>query len=235
MLRPDPRVPRLKVDFHTHTGDDPKDYIDFSSEQLIDRAAERGFDALAITNHNVVTFNRELEEYAADRDILLIPGVELTLSNKHVVIVNPDFREAEDFRSLDDLAGIRNDRNLIIAPHPFYPGFRCLGSDLETHIDSFDAVEFSFFYNHLINPNKKAVAAADHHRKPLVGSSDCHNIWQVGYTYSLVEAERTIPSIITAVKKGRVEVATTPLSMRAMFRVGVNWILGDKLRVHLRI
>ena len=161
--------------------------------------------------------------------------MELTLSNKHVVVVNPDFRQAEDFRSLDDLAGIRNDRNLIIAPHPFYPGLRCLKSSLEPHIDSFDAVEFSFFYNRLINPNKKAVQAARHHRKPLVGSSDCHNIWQVGHTYSLVEAEKTIPSIITAVKEGRVEVATTPLSMGAMFRVGINWVLGDKLRVHLRI
>ena len=161
--------------------------------------------------------------------------MELTLSNKHVVVINPDFKEAKDFRSLDDLAGIRNDRNLIIAPHPFYPGLRCLRSSLEPHIDSFDAVEFSFFYSRLINPNKKAVAAAGHHHKPLVGSSDCHNIWQVGYTYSLIEAEKTIPSIITAVKEGRVHVATTPLSMGAMLRVGVNWVLGDKLHVHLRI
>ena len=161
--------------------------------------------------------------------------MELTLSNKHVVVVNPDFRQAEDFRSLDDLAGIRNDRNLIIAPHPFYPGSRCLRSSLETRIDSFDAVEFSFFYSRLINPNKKAVQTASHYGKPLVGSSDCHNIWQVGQTYSLVEAEKTIPSVIAAVKENRVEVATTPLSMGAMFRVGVNWVLGDKLRVHVRV
>jgi len=169
------------------------------------------------------------------RGLLLLPGIELTLSNKHVVVVNPGFSEAEGFRSLDDLTAIRNESNLIIAPHSFYPGSRCLKSNLEAHIDSFDAVEFSFFYSHLINPNKKAIAAADRHRKPLVGSSDCHNIWQIGITYSLVEAEKTIPSIISAVKGGRVEVVTTPLSMRAMGRVGINWVLGDKLRIHLRI
>jgi predicted metal-dependent phosphoesterase TrpH len=235
MLRPDRMARKLKVDFHTHTSDDPKDYIDFSAEQLIDRAAERGLDALAITNHDVITFSRELEDYAADRGVLLLPGVELTLSNKHVVVLNPDIRKAEDFRSLDDLAAIRNNGNLIIAPHPFYPGSRCLKSKLEEHINSFDAVEFSFFYNHFINPNKKAVEIAGASGKPLVGSSDCHNIWQVGFTYSLVEAEKTIPSLIKAVKEGRVEVATTPLSMLAMFRVGINWVLGDKLRVHLRI
>jgi predicted metal-dependent phosphoesterase TrpH len=159
----------------------------------------------------------------------------LTLSKKHVVVVNPDFRRTDEFRSLDSLTALRNNRNLIIAPHPFYPGSGCLKWELEAHIDSFDAVEFSFFYSRLINLNKKAVAAARRHRKPMVGSSDCHNIWQVGYTYSLVEAEKTIPSIIAAVKEGRVQVATTPLSMGAMFRVGINWVLGDKLRVHLRI
>ena len=190
---------------------------------------------MAIANHDVVTFDSELEEYAAGRGLLLLPGVELTLSDKHVVVVNPDFRRADEFRSLEDLTAIRNERDIVIAPHPYYPGFRCLKSDLEAHIDSFDAVEFSFFYNRFINPNRKAVAAAAHHRKPLVGSSDCHNIWQVGYTYSLVEAEKNIPSIVRSVKEGRVEVATTPLSMLAMFRVGINWILGDKLRIHLRI
>jgi predicted metal-dependent phosphoesterase TrpH len=231
----EPMAPKLKVDFHTHTNDDPKDYIDFSARQLIDRAAELGLDALAITNHNIVTFSREIEEHAAGRGVLLIPGIELTLSNKHVVVLNPEIQKAEDFRSLDDLAAIRNDESLIIAPHPFYPGSRCLRSRLLAHIDSFDAVEFSFFYSRFINPNKKAVKIASAKGKPLVGSSDCHNIWQVGLTYSLVQAEKTIPSLIRAVKEGRVEVATAPLSIFTMGRVGINWVLGDKLRIHLRI
>jgi predicted metal-dependent phosphoesterase TrpH len=226
---------KLKVDLHTHTSDDPKDYIDFSSEQLIDRAAALGFDALAITNHYVVTFNPDLQKYAAERGLLLIPGVELTLSKSHVVIVNPDIERDLAMHSLADLAGRDNSRSLIIAPHPYYPGFKCLRSKLEENIALFDAVEFSFFYNHFINPNRKAVKVAWKHRMPLVGSSDCHNIWQAGYTYSLVEADKSIPSIIAAVKQGKVEVATTPLPLPTMVRVGTNWVLGDKLRVHLRI
>jgi predicted metal-dependent phosphoesterase TrpH len=226
---------KLKVDFHTHTSDDPKDYIDFSSEQLIDRAAALGFDALAITNHHVVTFSPGLDKYAAEQGLLLIPGVEMTLSNSHVVIVNPDIDRDLKMDSLADLAGRDNSRSLVIAPHPYYPGFKCLRSKLEANIAAFDAIEFSFFYNHFINPNRKAVKAARKHNKPLAGSSDCHNIWQVGYTCSLIEADKNIPSIIAAVKQGKVEVATTPLSLASMIRVGINWMLGDKLRVHLRI
>jgi hypothetical protein len=152
-----------------------------------------------------------------------------------VVVVGQDLREPPSIQSLSDLAGIRSDRLLVIAPHPFFPGLKCLGSKLREYIDSFDAVEFSFFYSRLINKNKEAVALADELAKPLLGSSDCHNLWQVGYTYSLVEAEKTVPSILAAVKEGKAEVATSPLSLATMMRVGFNWILGDKLRIHLRI
>ena len=227
--------PKLKVDFHTHTSDDPQDYINFSSGQLLDRAADEGFDAVAITNHDVLTFSPELDNYAAERGILLIPGVEITLSNKHVLIINPDPLTDLGIRALGELAGIKSDRNLIIAPHPFYPGSKCLRSRLEESISSFDAVEFSFFYNHLINRNERAVRISEAHGKPLVGSSDCHNIWQVGYTYTLVDAEKSIPSIIAAVKAGKAEVATTPLSLPTMMRVAANWILGDRLNIHWRI
>lgn len=225
----------LKVDFHTHSADDPKDYISFSSEDLIDRAVQLGYDALAITNHDIVTDRPGLERYAEARGILLIPGVELTLSGKHVVVVNPPFTQNPGLTALEELREIRNDTSLVIAPHPFYPGFKCLWSKLVEHIDAFDAIEFSFFYSRLINRNAPAVDVARASRKPLVGSSDCHNIWQVGFTYSLVEAEKNIASIIAAVKEGKIELGTTPLSVPEMFRIAVNFALGDRLHIHLRI
>ncbi len=226
---------KLKVDFHTHTADDPQDYISFSSTELIDRTSRLGFDALAITNHDIVTISPELKRHADERGILLLPGVELTLSHKHVVLINPEPENVPKMKELEDLAEIRNDRNLIIAPHPFYPGFKCLWSKLEDYISLFDAVEFSFFYSRLINRNKRAVDVARKHHKPLVGCSDCHNIWQVGFTYTLVEAEKNIPSIIAAVKEGQAEVVTAPLSLGMMMRVAVNFALGDRLKIHLRV
>ena len=42
----------LKVDFHTHTADDPADRIPYTTHALIERAAEHGYDALAITLHD---------------------------------------------------------------------------------------------------------------------------------------------------------------------------------------
>lgn len=227
--------PRLKVDLHAHSADDPKDYINFSARKLIDRAAELGFDALAITNHDIITNNSELEDYAALRGLLLIPGAELTLSGKHVLLLNPEGGVIPKIKFLEELAEIKGGSSLIIAPHPYYPGLKCLRSKLETHLSVFDAIEFSFFYNHFLNCNRKAIQIAQRHGKPLVGNSDCHNLWQLGFTYTLVEAEKSIPSIVSAVKGGKTEVVTTPLPAWVMARVALNFALGDRLKVHLRV
>ena len=66
----------LKVELHAHTADDPEDFVPHTVERLVDRGAELGYDAIAIT-----LLNRQLDlerdrDYARSRDIVLIPGVE---------------------------------------------------------------------------------------------------------------------------------------------------------------
>lgn len=216
---------KLKVDFHIHTAEDPKDYIPYSSFQLIDTASQKGFDALAITNHNTVFYNPELVQYAEKKGILLIPGMEATFSNAHVLILNPDFLINPKGRSLKELAEIKNKDNLIIAPHPFFRKFKSLKSDLLTYIHLFDAIEFSQYYNSLINFNKKAVDTALRFKKPLIATSDCHFLWQFGDTFSLVEAKKDIHSIIMAVKSGKVEIIANPISLFRMAKVLTTFTL----------
>lgn len=209
----------LKVDLHTHTKEDPQDRITYNAYQLIDRAALKGFDALAISNHDFVLHNDELVKYAEEKGILLIPGMELTLSKKHVLLINPDFPSNPEGRPLSDLEKIKKDSNLIIAPHPFFPQFKSLKTKFFQYLTYFDAVEFSHCYNRFFNLNRKAVKEAKKKNLPLVGTSDCHFLWEFGTTYSLVDAEKTITSIIEAVKKGRVRIVTTPLSILSSFRL----------------
>ncbi|GAI08342.1 unnamed protein product, partial [marine sediment metagenome] len=70
---------RLKADLHLHTSEDPEDKVRYSARQLIDYASQKGFDVLAITNHNFYTYNDYLRDYAASKGILLIPGIELSV------------------------------------------------------------------------------------------------------------------------------------------------------------
>ena len=234
MTRPTSPAP-LKIDFHTHTSEDPKDTIDYDARRLIDRAAELGYDALAITNHYVVAHTPALESYAGRLGILLLPGVELTLSGKHVLVINPGFRRNPGAGTFEDLARISGPDTLIVAPHPFFYGFKSLQRDLFALIRRFDAIEFSSFYNHRVDMNRKGLAAAAAARKPVIGSSDCHNIWQFGGTYSLVEAAQDPRAIVQAVKAGQVAVRSSPLSLPTMFRIGVNFLLTDRLKLRRRI
>lgn len=226
---------KLKVDFHTHTAEDPFENINYNAFELIDRASQKGFDALTITNHNTVTYTKELARYAETKGVLLIPGMEAILSDKHILIINPDFKKILSNWSLKDLSKLKKETNLIIAPHPFFPGSKSLKSALFPILPFIDAIEFCHFYNHSINCNKKAVHVAAQQKIPLVGTSDCHNIWQFGMTYTLVEAKKEIPSIIEAVKMGKVEICTTPLSLITLVRTVINFFLSKKLKVPYRL
>jgi predicted metal-dependent phosphoesterase TrpH len=202
----------LKVDFHTHSADDPVDRIPYSSFQLIDRAATLGFDALAITLHERQLDVRHLAPYAAERGIVLIPGIERTIEGKHVLLLN--FSAAtEDVSTFADLARLRcRERGLVVAPHPYFPAGSCLGSLLERHADLFDAVEWNAMFTRAINFNTRGARWAAAHGKPVVGNGDVHRLWQLGTCYSLVDAAAHPTAICEAVRAGRVELNAVPVS-----------------------
>ena len=213
---------KLKADLHLHTKEDPQDNVKYNARELIDQAYLKGFDVLAITNHNQVTYDDYLVEYAKERGILLIPGVEATIDKKHVLLLGMDssFRK---IKTLHDLKSFKNGAGLIIAPHPFFPSFTSLNSKLKKHLDTFDAIEYSHCYLEKINFNKKAEDLAKEFSLPLIGTSDAHSLWQIGTTYSLIEAEKKLESVIAAIKDGKVEIVTEPLSVRKL--CSIVWIL----------
>ena len=49
LLNPKP----LKADFHIHTAEDPLDRVPYTAQELILKAADEGFEVLAITNHHL--------------------------------------------------------------------------------------------------------------------------------------------------------------------------------------
>ena len=199
----------LKTDLHLHTAEDPLDRVRYSAKELISKAADEGFDVISITNHHQVTFSQDLFSHAQRKGILLIPGVELTIRRRHVLVLNPPpHKRCSDFSGLSRL---RRPETLIIAPHPFYPGRYSLNGYLLDHIELFDALEFCHFYSSMINFNLRAVEASSSFGLPLIGNSDAHFFSQLGSTYSLVYAEKTLESIFTAIRKNRINIISRPL------------------------
>jgi predicted metal-dependent phosphoesterase TrpH len=217
----------LKVDLHTHTADDPVDRIPHSTFELIDRAATLGYDALAITLHERQLDVRRWLPYAAERGIVLIPGIERSIQGRHVLLLNFK-RGAEDVRTFDDLAQLkRRQSGLVIAPHPFFPSSSALGRDLERHAELFDAVEYNAMFTAELNFNRRAERWAARHGKPVVGNGDIHRLYQLDTTYSLVDAEPDPQAICAAIAAGRVQVESRPLSWPVAVRIIASLVFRE--------
>ena len=216
----------LKTELHAHTNLDPCDALSHSTRDLIDRAAALRYDALAITLHDCYFDAAGDAEYARDRGVTLIPGVERTIGRKHVLLINYT-AECERVQTFADIATLRarEPQGLVVAPHPFYPHPSSLGQALmDQHRDLFDAVEVNAMFTRHINFNRAAMRWARHAQKPLVGNSDLHLLDQLNRVYSLVDAEPSADAICEAIRAGRVEV-----SMHASSLASAAWIFGRML------
>ena len=212
----------LKADFHIHTREDPHDFIRYTAVELLEEAARQGFDVLALTCHNKRIHTEELRRRAEDLGILLIPGVEAAIEGKHTLLLDMSYSRL-GVRTFDHVRERKRDGGLVIAPHPFFPAPKCLNGKLREHLDLFDAIEFSHFYTRTLDFNRKAVAYARKMELPLVGTSDCHRLWQLGTTYTIVEAAaKTVPAVFAAIRAGHVRVVTAPLRPLDRLRDGLR-------------
>jgi predicted metal-dependent phosphoesterase TrpH len=219
----------LKVELHSHSSADPCDRIPHSTRDLIERAAQLGYDALAVTLHDRQLDVRPFVDFARERGITLIPGIERSIEGKHVLLLN--FPEgAEAVTTFADLARLRErQRGLVVAPHPFFPHRSCLHGLMDRHAALFDAVEYNAMFTRAINFNERAVRWAQARGKPVVGNGDVHRLRQLGTTYSLVDAERNPDAICEAIRAGRVQVAAQPLSVLTAATLMAELLGGDLL------
>jgi predicted metal-dependent phosphoesterase TrpH len=220
----------LKADLHLHTAEDPLDRIRYTAKELISKASDEGFDVISITNHHQMTFNQDLLSYAQERGILLIPGIEMTIQRRHVLVLNPPpHKMCSDFYSLSKLC---RPETLVIAPHPYFPGTYSLNGYLLKHLNLFDALEYCHFYSPMINFNQRAVEVSRFFGFPLVGNSDAHFLSQLGTTYSLIYAEKNLEAVFAAIRQNKVKVATRPLKHLEMGSIA-NRFLRMKLRAKI--
>src|SRR5437763_17196403 len=100
----------IKVDLHIHTLDDPKDAVDYSAHQLLERARALGFGVLAITLHDAVFDRAEVFKDAAAMGILLIPAAEVRLQGADAILLNITAPEVAALKNFEDLRKLRAQR-----------------------------------------------------------------------------------------------------------------------------
>jgi predicted metal-dependent phosphoesterase TrpH len=205
----------VKIDLHIHTLDDPKDAVDYSAHQLLERARSLGFGVLAITLHDAVFDRKEVFADAATMGILLIPAAEMRLCGADVIVLNVTSEEVAQLKNFDDLRRLRAQRGssvFTIAPHPFYILGGSIGARLFTEIDCFDAIELCHFHIGLFNPNRRAKRVASRFGKPLIATSDAHRLHAFGQHYTSIPMPRalTVENVFAALRKGPLRLTSPP-------------------------
>jgi hypothetical protein len=195
----------LAVDLHAHTRFFhgfrrlARLYDPLGARLLAEMARRRGLDAVATTNHD---YYRDLD--VGDDRLSVLPGIEVTTSHGHVLVVGPSPPRLTAAGELtpEQVVDVAHDRGCAaIVAHPFRNS-----TVRETDAD-FDAVEI----------NGKGTESPERVRRfaaerglPLVGGSDAHLPIEVGRAYTTVDATDPTPeAVVDAIRDGRVEASTT--------------------------
>ena len=221
----------LKIELHSHTSDDPTDFIPYDTFELIDKAATYGYHALAITLHDRQLDPVPFASAARERGITLIPGIERTIGGRHVLLLNFSPAATAAVRTFDDVRRLKQrECGLVIAPHPFFPAPSSLLSLAVQHQDIFDAVEYNGMFTASLNFNRKAERWARERGLPMVGNGDVHRLEQLGTTWSTVDAAPDPDAICAAIRDGHVHVHAQPHCMRTAARIMGSMLLSDLKR-----
>jgi predicted metal-dependent phosphoesterase TrpH len=189
----------MKFDLHIHST-----YSDGHADvkDILLAAKRRGLGGIALTDHDnmrgIPVARRYIKEHKLD--LVLIPGVEVTTSEGHLLILGVEkppekkLSPEETIETAHDLGGIAD------VPHPYHPFRHALG-----RIPDADCVEV---YNskHLFGlANGRARIEAKRRKMPMVAGSDSHYAATVGLGVTEIEAE-DVDSVLEAIRGGRTRI-----------------------------
>jgi len=192
------------IDLHVHTkySGDAK----ITPKELVDRLHAHPFiKGVAITDHDTVKGYEEVSKLAeVYEDILIIPGIEVSVENGHLIILG--IEESPTYPlSIESVIDFAKERDgIVVIPHPY----RELGIGDESENIEADAIE-------VLNPhatkeeNRKAENLAKKINLPCVAGSDAHSLQEMWLAYTEVDAKQEADDILKAIKNGRVKVIST--------------------------
>lgn len=205
------------INLHLHTNDDPVDKVGYSFIQALDKSKELGILITALTSHNKYIDYVTYKEEAQKRGMLFIPGIERTIEDAHILILNADV-SIEKVSSLNDLRAYKkaHPECFIIAAHPWMP-IHGLRQKLVANGDIFDAIEFTWFYSRFINPNRRARRDAQKLHLPIIATADAHKIDYIEKGYAEIEIdELSIPAVFAAIRAQKFTNISKPQTLWAM-------------------
>lgn len=186
----------IKADLHVHTTYSNDSLI--TPKDLIYYSKKRGLNAVAVTDHNSLDGAYKI---AKETDFLIIPGMEVSSADGHIVALNMHELIPRGLSAVDTVDLIHKAGGVAIACHPYVYFKGCLQGNV---CEAFDAIEVinarAFPFKSSV---KKAEEAAERLNLSRVAGTDAHYGPQIGYGYTEIEvSEPTVEAIAKAIVDG---------------------------------
>lgn len=191
------RLPlQIRADLHVHSTYSKDSLI--TPKDLVYYAKKRGLNAVAVTDHN---FLDGAYKIAKETDFLIIPGMEVSSSDGHIVALNVHELIPRGLSAVETVERIHKAGGVAIACHPYVYFKGCLREKVCASFDAIEVINARAFP--FRNSVKKAEEAAQKLNLSRVGGTDAHYGPQIGYGYTVIEAEdASVDAISKAIVKG---------------------------------
>ncbi|MDR0373866.1 MAG: CehA/McbA family metallohydrolase [Nitrososphaerota archaeon] len=189
-------VIKITADLHVHTTYSKDSMI--TPKELVYYAKKRGLNACAVTDHD---FLDGAYKIAKETDFLIIPGMEVSSADGHIVALNVNELIPKGFSAVETVERIHRAGGVAIACHPYVYFKGCLRENVCSAFDAIEVINARAFPFKL--SVKKAQEAAERYNLSRVAGTDAHHSPQIGYGYTEIEAKAaTVDAIAEAIIAG---------------------------------
>jgi predicted metal-dependent phosphoesterase TrpH len=187
---------KICADLHVHTTYSKDSLI--TPQDLVYYAKKKGLNAVAVTDHNSLDGAYKI---AKETDFLIIPGMEVSSADGHIVALNVHELIPRDLSAPETVERIHKAGGVAIACHPYVYFKGCLKENV---CQTFDAIEV---INSRAFPFQRSVRKAEKTAKKLglvrVAGTDSHYGPQIGTAYTIIETdEPSVEAITRAIVEG---------------------------------
>ena len=209
----------LRCDLHIHSNASADGHC--PAEEILKTAKARGLDAVAITDHD--TTAGALRALSLDTNILVIPGIEVSTKDGHVLVLGTTKEYAPGKDARETIAEAESDGCVTIIPHPFHYFRHAVGLRNKKALQMADGIEAYNSRYYVGTANRKAARIAKRYGKAITAGSDAHECAYVGFGENIIEAEeRSVEAVLSALKAGRISARCTKTPVSTYIRQSKN-------------
>jgi predicted metal-dependent phosphoesterase TrpH len=186
----------VKIDLHVHTTYSNDSII--TPKDLFFYAQRSGLNAVAVTDHNTMEGAKKIAKET--KNFLVIPGMEVSSLNGHIVALNVIEKIPRDRTAAETVDLIHRAGGVAVACHPFAMLKGCVGKYVTDKFDAIEVINASAFP--FGSSVQKALETAEKLGLPKVAGTDAHYGPVIGCAYTVVDAEPTVDAVLAAIVKG---------------------------------